>query len=91
MKLPIPWTPLYPSQRSGEVSLQLAHWRGDWRECRVQWHEDRVYFRLANMDPKLWASLESCAEDEAIACFQDAVKSKCYGANSKPVCNCAIG
>ena len=80
MKVPIPWAPLYPSQISGETSLELARWRGDWREFWVQWHEDRVYFQLTHGEPTVWASLETCAPDEAIACFEDAVCQRRYGA-----------
>ncbi len=84
MKVPIPWAPLYPSQRSGETSLELARWRGDWREFWVQWHEGRVYFQLIEGEPTVWASLAICAEDEAIACFENAVSKRRYGA-----CFCA--
>ena len=80
MKVPIPWTPLFPSQTSGETSLELARWRGDWREFWVQWHEDRVYFQLVEGEPTVWASLETCAQNEAISCFENAVTERRYGA-----------
>ena len=80
MTLPIPWAPLYPSQISGAPSLETVRWRGDWRDFNVQWHEDRIYFQLVEGEPTVWASLESCAPDEAVACFEDAVLARRYGA-----------
>lgn len=80
MKVPIPWTPLFPSQVSGETSRETARWRGDWREFLVQWHEDRVYFQLVEGEPTVWASLASCDADAALACFEDAVCERRYGA-----------
>lgn len=79
MKVPIPWTPLFSSQVSGETSRETALWRGDWREFWMQWHEDRVYFQLVDGAPSVWASLETCAPDEALACFEDAVCQRNYG------------
>ena len=91
MKVPIPWTPLYPSQISGETSLELARWRGDWREFDVQWHEDRVYFQLTNGEPTVWASLETCAQNEAISCFEDAICERRYGACFEQCANVYAG
>lgn len=79
MKVPIPFASLYPSQYSGEISIEMARWRGNWREFWVQWHEDRVFFQLADGEPTVWASLETCARDEAIACSQNAVCERRYG------------
>ncbi len=78
-KVLIPWTPLYPSQRSGELSLRRALWRGDWRDFIVRWHEERVYFQLSEGEQAVWASLETCAVDETVACFEDAVCERRYG------------
>ncbi len=80
MNVPMPWAALFPSQISGEPSLELARWRGDWREFWVQWHEDRVYFQLTEGEPTVWASLQACAPDEAISCFEEAVLARRYGA-----------
>ncbi len=80
MKVPIPWAPLFPSQISGETSREMARWRGDWRDFWVQWHEDRVYFQLVEGEPTVWASLETCAQSEAISCFENAVLERRYGA-----------
>ena len=80
MKVPIPWTSLFPSQVSGETSLELVRWRGDWREFWVRWHEDRVYFQLVEGEPTVWASLKNCVPEQAVACFEDAVLERSYGA-----------
>ena len=80
MNVPIPWAPLYSSQTSGESSLESVRWRGDWREFWVQWHEDRVYFQLVEGEPTVWSSLETCAQNQAITCFEGAVCERRYGA-----------
>ena len=80
MQIPIPWTPLYPSQRAGTASRESAWWRANERDFIVQWFEDRVYFRLTDGEPTVWASLESCAQNEATTCFEEAVRTRRYGA-----------
>ncbi len=79
MTFDLPWEPLYPSQRSGALSLERAMWRGEERRFAVQWHEDRVYFRLMDGEPGVWATLDACEEGDALACFEEAVRSRRYG------------
>lgn len=75
----LPWAPLYPSQKSGEISLQRAMWRGEERQFVGIWHEDRVYFRLLDGRETVWATLDACEENDAVACFQEALNSHRYG------------
>jgi len=77
--LKIPWKPLYPSQRSGTPTIERAFWQGEERRFIVQWHEDRAYSGLCDGESSVWATLEECAEDDAVACFEDALQSRRYG------------
>ena len=56
-----------------------AMWRGEERRFEAKWHEDRVYFGLLDEKKTVWASLDSCEENEAVACFQEALESRRYG------------
>ncbi len=79
MYLDLPWEPLYPSQRSGEISVERAFWRGQERRFAVQWHEDRAYFGLLSGARVVWATLDACEESEVVACFEEAVQNGRYG------------
>lgn len=77
--LKIPFPAIYPFQRSGNCTIQRANWRGEERDVIVQWHEDRAYFAPLQGEPGVWATLDSCAENDALACFDEAVREKRYG------------
>ncbi len=75
----LPFAPLYSSQTSGALFTQSAMWRGEERQFQVQWHEDRVYFGLLDEKKTVWATLDACEENEAVACFEEALESRRYG------------
>jgi len=77
--LPIPFQPLYPSQRSGIATIHRANWRGEECNMVVQWHEDRAYFSPLEGRHGVWATIDSCEENDAVACFEQAVRERRYG------------
>jgi hypothetical protein len=89
--LPIPWQPLYPSQKSGAPSLERGLWQGEEKAFLLQWFDGRVYFQLYEDDKTIWATLDSCAGSDALTCWQEALLNRRWGVCFENVTNIPFG
>jgi len=77
--LELRWSRGFANEKTGETTLHSAWWKGEYLAFHVCWQGGRVYFALAEGRSDICATLDECREEDAIKCWEAAMKDERFG------------